>query len=366
MTSAAIPGFMICASIWSKPACRAPLAGALRDQDPGRAHHRIDEVTRPQKELLHAAAHAGTDDGFLQLHLGLRQRGFGARLFGREQARGPRLGGLSRRGGRIDRALAASHRHLELLDITPRDDARIAPVQLLLGIQFVHGLLERTLGLLDLSFSLRDIELRHHHFRLDLRNLASGGLHGCLLLRIVEPEERRSLGDRAAIPDIDLGDAADCLRNDRDGSEEQCDVGRRRVVVEDHRDQPHGEHQAGRDAPPQLEPHRVERDFLAEPPSLDVTAKEIVGKNCHERAEEHLEHGSAPSCLPERVPVVMQRGVGELLLRHGLRRQRPCAQHRRCAPVRSVAATINSRTMKQSPGASSRKQRYAPRRTTSV
>jgi hypothetical protein len=39
----------------------------------------------------------------------------------------------------------------------------------------------------------------------DLGDLATRGLHGRFLLRIVEPEERRALGDLSAIPDIDLG-----------------------------------------------------------------------------------------------------------------------------------------------------------------
>ena len=48
VTSAAIPTFMTCASICPKPACRLLLSGAFRDQDPGRAHERIDDVAHPQ------------------------------------------------------------------------------------------------------------------------------------------------------------------------------------------------------------------------------------------------------------------------------------------------------------------------------
>ena len=67
------------------------------------------------------------------------------------------------------------------------------------------------------------------------------------------------------------------------------------MIVEDHRDQQHGEDQAAGDAPPQLEPDRVERDLLAEPLSLPVAAEEIVRKDRQHRAEQHLKHGSAPS-----------------------------------------------------------------------
>ena len=69
---------------------QASLARALRDQDAGRAHQRIDDVAHAQEELLHAPAHAGADDGLVQLHLGLGQLGFGAGLLGREHGRDPR------------------------------------------------------------------------------------------------------------------------------------------------------------------------------------------------------------------------------------------------------------------------------------
>ena len=104
-------------------------------------------------------------------------------------------------------AQAAFDKNLELLDFALRDDTRIASLQLLLGLQFVHGLLVRALGLLDLAFSLQEIGLRHHQLRLDLRNLAPRGLHSRLLLRAVQPEDRRSFGDWTAKANIDLGDA---------------------------------------------------------------------------------------------------------------------------------------------------------------
>ena len=50
-----------------------------------------------------------------------------------------------------------STRSFELFNLAERNVARIAPLQLLLGFQFVHGLLVSALGLLDLAFGLRDI-----------------------------------------------------------------------------------------------------------------------------------------------------------------------------------------------------------------
>ena len=75
-----------------KAGLQASPTGTLRDQDPGRTHERVDDVADPQRELLDPPAHAGADDGLVQLHLGLSQRGFGAGLFGREEGGDPRLG----------------------------------------------------------------------------------------------------------------------------------------------------------------------------------------------------------------------------------------------------------------------------------
>ena len=120
---------------------QASRAGLFRDQDPGRTHERIDDIAHPQRELLHSPVHAGTDDRLVQLHFGLGQRGFGAGLLGREKGRDPRLGGLFCGRGGSDRAQAAFYTNLKPLDVAERDVTRIAPLQLPLGLQFVHGLL---------------------------------------------------------------------------------------------------------------------------------------------------------------------------------------------------------------------------------
>ena len=83
VTSAIIPTFMICASIWPKPAGRN--GRRLRDQYAGRTHHRIDEVADAQRELLDAPIHAGADHGLVELDLCLRERCLGAGLFRGQQ-----------------------------------------------------------------------------------------------------------------------------------------------------------------------------------------------------------------------------------------------------------------------------------------
>ena len=185
-------------------------------------------------------------------------------------------------------------KNLKPLDVAGRDAARIAPLQLPLGLQFVQGLLVRARGLLKLPVGLHDIDPRQHELRLDLRDLATRGLRRGLLLRTVQPEDRLSLGDRTVEADIHLGDASVGLRNDRNRPEEQRDVGRGRMVVEDHRDQAHSENQAGGDSPPQLEPHGENGYFLADPLVLDIPAEEIVRDNCQQGAEKNLKHGSDP------------------------------------------------------------------------
>ena len=72
------------------------------------------------------------------------------------------------------------------------------------------------------------------------------------------------------------------------------------MEIEDHCDQRDGEHETGDDAPSQFEPHRIERDLVAETLSLPVAAIEIVRKYRQQRAEKQLKHGPAPRSWPRR------------------------------------------------------------------
>src|SRR5215469_13689378 len=58
-----------------KAGLQRTLAGALRDQYAGRTHQRIDDVAGPQEELLDPPIDTGTNDGLVELVLGLRQLG---------------------------------------------------------------------------------------------------------------------------------------------------------------------------------------------------------------------------------------------------------------------------------------------------
>ena len=66
------------------------------------------------------------------------------------------------------------------------------------------------------------------------------------------------------------------------------------MKVEDHRDQRDREHQAADDAKSQLEPNRIERDFVAEALSLPIAAIEIVRKDREGGAEEKFKHCPSP------------------------------------------------------------------------
>src|SRR5262249_41472908 len=156
--------------------------GALRDQDPCRTHQWIDDIAHPEGKLLHLPTHARTNNRFVQFDLCLGQRRFGAGFFGREEGRDPVVSGLLRwrRGDECaDFALCTA---LKPLDLAEGNVARIASVQLLLGLQFVHGLLASALGLFELTFSLCDIRSSHGHLRVDLYNLATRSLYSSLLL----------------------------------------------------------------------------------------------------------------------------------------------------------------------------------------
>ena len=78
--------------------------------------------------------------------------------------------------------MTAREQHLELFDVTLRDDAGIASLQFALGVQFIRGLLIVALGLLDLSFRLENIRLRGQHGGIDLGNLAPRRFQRRLLL----------------------------------------------------------------------------------------------------------------------------------------------------------------------------------------
>ena len=68
------------------------LAGPFGDQNSSRSHHRIDHIADAQRKLFYAAVHAGTDNGLLQFHFGLRQRRFRTCLLSRQKGGNPLLG----------------------------------------------------------------------------------------------------------------------------------------------------------------------------------------------------------------------------------------------------------------------------------
>src|SRR5258708_28609268 len=106
---------------------------------------------------------------------------------------------------------------------------------------------------------------------------------------------------------MNLRDPAGYFGHNRNGPIEQRRRTGRRMIVEDHRDQRDREHQAADDAKSQLEPNRIERDFVAEALSLPVAAIEIVRKDGQRGAEKQLKHGSAPrswSRRPSSYPAV--------------------------------------------------------------
>src|SRR4051812_20223488 len=278
-----------------KAGLQAALSGAFRDQDPGRAQERIDDVAHAQGELLHLPADPGPDDRLRLICFGLGQRGFGARLFGWKEGGDLRLGTLFGGRGRRNRAFAALHGDLEFFDIPAGNHARVAPLQLLFGLQFINGLLVGTLGLLDLAFRCHDVSARDHQRGVDLGDLATGGLSGCLLLLAIQPEDRSAFRDPIVHPNIDLSDPPVDFWDDWDRSEVRDDVGRGWVIVENRRDQPYGEQQTKYDAPPQLEPDGEKRNLLTEPLALDIAPEEVVWKDGQKRTDEKLKHGSAPS-----------------------------------------------------------------------
>ena len=165
-----------------KPGGEGAPSCAVRNENARGPHHRIDDISRTQRKLLDAAIDPRTNGGLVQIDLRFSLRGLCACLL-RRKKRGHADGrGLFRRRCRIQPALAAREQHLELFDITLRDDAGVAFLQLALHVQFVRRLLIVALGLRDLSLRLENIGLCGQHGGIDFGNLAPSRFQGGFLL----------------------------------------------------------------------------------------------------------------------------------------------------------------------------------------
>ena len=162
--------------------------------------------------------------------------------------------------------------------------------KLALGFQFFDGLLIGALRFLDLSVSGFELDLRLLHRGIDLGDPPPCRFESCFLLRAVELEDRLPRLHLVANIYIDLLDATASLRQKRHGTEERDGVLGRWMIVEDQRDQEHRQDQAGDDPPAQLEPDRIKRDLVAEPPPLCIAAEQVVGQYGNHRAQEELKH----------------------------------------------------------------------------
>ena len=244
--------------------------------------------------MLDAAVHAGTHHGLLQIGLGLVEVGFGAGFLRGQHFGNPLRDALLRGGGSIDIADLTFGADLQALDFALWNVAGAATLQLPLGLQLVQSLLVGAQRRLELTFGLLQVRARDRGLRVDFGDLVLRRIDRGLLLRAVQPEDRCSRGNGPADADVNLGDAAVDFRNDRDGPEKERDFVGRRMIVKNRGDQTDRENDASRDAPAQLEPHRVERDFLAQAPALHVAPVEVVRNDGQQRAEKELKHGPAP------------------------------------------------------------------------
>jgi hypothetical protein len=107
---------------------------------------------------------------------------------------------------------------LQLLDFAACHDVGVALVQLFLGLQFVDGLLQGALGLLDLALRPGEIRLGDDRRGVDLDDLAPRDLQSRLLLGAVQAQDPVSPLHLAADPDIGLRYPADPFRQDGKGA----------------------------------------------------------------------------------------------------------------------------------------------------
>ena len=210
VASAIMPTFMTCASICPKPATRWPAPSLGGNQDAGRPQHRIDDIALPERELLHRAGDTREDKGLVEIDLRLRQRGFRARLLGRQKRFDLGLQRLLVRESGVDRALPAVDHDLQALDLALRDGACIFLQKLGLHLKFVHGLLIGALRLDNQPVGGRQFGLRYRRVCLDLRDAPARRLPRRLLFRAVKPEQRGARLDLFIQGHEHLGDAAAC------------------------------------------------------------------------------------------------------------------------------------------------------------
>ena len=178
---------------------QAALSGAFRDQDAGRAQERVDDVAHPQANcstcpltparitvLLDLASAWASAASALAFSAGRRAESF---------ASAPSLAAVpprSRLCGPRRRPEASRYRGAPQC---PRCAVAAPPWSP------VHQRpAEGALGLLDLAFRRHDVRARDHHGRINLGDLATGGLNGCFLLRAVQSEDRSAFATRSFIP----------------------------------------------------------------------------------------------------------------------------------------------------------------------
>jgi hypothetical protein len=89
---------------------------------------------------------------------------------------------------------------------------------------------------LNLALSLQNVGLCHLNLGVSLCNFSTRTLRCGFLFGAIQPEEWRAFADRAACTNVDLGNPTIDLRNDWDGSEEQSNVLRGRMIVKNYGD----------------------------------------------------------------------------------------------------------------------------------
>ena len=157
-----------------KPCHESPPSRALRNQNAGRPYHWIDDITRPQSELLDPSVDTGANKGLVQIDLRFGQCRLCACLFRRQQSAQSRHRGLFGRGRGVEGALATRNGYTELFDVALRHDSGVALLQFAFCVEFVLRLLQRALCFLKLAFRLHDIGLRGLHGGIDFGDLAPG------------------------------------------------------------------------------------------------------------------------------------------------------------------------------------------------
>jgi hypothetical protein len=143
VASATIPDLHDLSLDLPKPCRQSTPSRALRNQNAGRPYHWIDDITRPQCELLDPPSTPAANKGLVQIVLRFGQRPPLRLPSPRQQRHSVAWWRIAWKRRSVERALTALRRRLKLFDVSVRNNAGGSPLQFAFDVEFRPRLLQR-------------------------------------------------------------------------------------------------------------------------------------------------------------------------------------------------------------------------------